>query len=82
VSLIITVAGVYNYHFNLNWLKVVTHCVPVIYIELTEGGVAMQTTGCVYTHGLPQLLSNGRCIRRRKERVKDLLEVSELEHIL
>jgi len=44
VLLIITVAGVYNYHFNLNWLKVVTHCVPVIYIELAEGGVATQTT--------------------------------------
>jgi hypothetical protein len=44
VLLIITVAGVYNYHFNLNWLKVLTHCVPVIYIELGEGGVATQTT--------------------------------------
>ena len=39
MSLIITVAGVYNYQFNLN-------CVPIIYIELVEGGVATQTT-CV-----------------------------------
>jgi hypothetical protein len=63
VSLIITIAGVYNYHFKL--VKG-TNTLRAGNLHWIIWGWWCHANNVMCTRGLPQLFSNGRCIRRRK----------------